>query len=85
MIIIFKSQQYWVKWYGVVQVISRHEINPSLTKFVWKFDRKIIWNFYVIRPLYQASALNTLISFEVQFYVDCQNINQYTIKAGHNI
>ena len=45
MIIIFKSQHYWVQWCVVIQVISRHDINPSWTNFVRKFHRVITWNF----------------------------------------
>ena len=58
MITIFKSRQYWVKWYVVIQVISRHDINPILP-IRPKIDHETIWNFCVIRLLHQASAQNT--------------------------
>ena len=56
MMIIFKSQQYWVQWYVFKQVTSGHDINRS---FVWKFDHAIIWKFGVtIRVQDQATAYN---------------------------
>ena len=65
MIIIFKSQQYWVQWHAVIQVICWEDIpaghQPKLTNFVQKFDREIIWNFCITRLLlYQAFAHNTI-------------------------
>ena len=51
----------------VIQVISRHDINPSLTNFVRKFHREIIWNFCFIRLLQQASAHNA-------FHIICRAI-----------
>ena len=67
MIIIFKSQHHWVQWYVVIQAISRHDINLSLTNFAWKFHREIIWNFCFIRLLYQASVYDI-------FYIICSAI-----------
>ena len=76
MIIIRKSQQYWVQ---------RYVINPSFTNFVRKIDQEIIWNLCDIRLLNPVSAHNLiihLISFEELSYVDCQNVAQYAIKAS---
>ena len=61
-----------------------HDINPSFTNFVWK----IIWNFCVIRWLYQVSVHNLMIhfiSFEELSYIDCQNVAQYTIWTSQYI
>ena len=55
MMVIFKSQQYWVQWCDFKQVTSGHDINPS---FVWKFDFSIIWKFGVIRIQDETSAYN---------------------------
>ena len=63
-----------------------HQI--SLTNYVQKVDRKIIWDHCVKMLLYQASAhilLLHFISLEVHFNVDPQNAILYTIKASHAI
>ena len=67
MMIIFKSQQCWVQLYAVIQVISRHYINPSWINFVRRFYREIIWKFCVIRLLTRPLLTIHLTSFEVQF------------------
>ena len=59
MMVIFKSQQYWVPLYAIIQVISRHDINPNLTNFARKSYREILLKFCVIRPLYRASTHKT--------------------------
>ena len=58
---------------AVIQVIKRHDINSSLTKFVWQFDREIIWDSCVIKVLYQTPAHNA-------FYIICQYFIQYKIR-----
>ena len=55
MMIIFKSQQYWVQWYAFKQVTSGHDISSS---FVWKIEHEIIRKFGVIRIQDHASAHN---------------------------
>ena len=52
---------------------------PKFHQFCPKNWPEIIWNFCVIRLLYQVSAHNLithLISFEELSYVDCQNVAQ---------
>ena len=60
MIITFINQQYWVKWYTVIQVISSHCINPSLKNSVQQINCEIIWNSCAIRLLYHSTAYNSL-------------------------
>ena len=60
------------------------QVSPILSKH-WP---EIIWNFCVIRRLYQVSVHNLMIhfiSFEELSYVDCQNVAQYTIKTSQYI
>ena len=67
---------------------SEHDINSNFTNFVRKIDQDIIWNFCVIRLLYSVSAHNLKIHFiwlKELSYVDCQNGDQYTIKASQYI
>ena len=63
--------------------LSWHQ--PKFHQFCPKNWPEIIWNFCVIRLLYQVSAHNPIIhfiSFEELSYVDCQNVAQYKIKIS---
>ena len=75
--IIVKSQRHSVQWYAVIKPISRHDINRSLTNFVWQCDCEIIGTFCVIRLLHQASTRNTFciqISAILGWLSKCYNI-----------
>ena len=60
MIIIVKSQQYWVQRYVILQfIMTSTQVSLILSK-KWP---EIIWNFCVIRLLYQVSVYNLIIHF----------------------
>ena len=59
---LFKSQQYWVQPYVIIQVIRTWH-QPSFNNFGRKIDREIISNLCVIRLLYPAYAHNLIIHF----------------------
>ena len=85
--IIFKSQQYLFQWYRVIQVISSHYIELSLTNFVRKFDHEIIWNFCAIGLLYNTSAHKTFLdhlkcNFNNNFYNKYLSINYFLWQKG---
>ena len=71
MIIIFKSQQYWVQRDVILQAImTSTQVSPILSE---KLTRNHM----------EVSVHNPIINFIS--YVDCQNVAQYTIKASQYI
>ena len=57
----------------------------STRVFFENLTHEIIWKFGVIRIQDQAMPITNFMSFEVQFYIDCQNFSWYIMKARHGI
>ena len=74
-IIIFQIHQYWVQWYAVIQIIT--QVWPILSV---NLTVKSYGNFALSGCYNRSLLMIHFISFEAQFYVNCQYVIQYSTQ-----